>query len=148
MKRFIPVLLLLISLNAAAQEQETTDSVSTQKSKSSLMARLHQVQQYLDTKAKKKVDPHYIEVPEKPWRVVLRYNASVFDVDYSNSVSDPRRVKASTGKCALSRQWHLPLVCGQAIVVRESLFPSLSTEKKEQRYPSAPPEQSTGSISG
>ena len=89
MKRFIPVLLLLISLNAAAQEQETTDSVSTQKSKSSLMARLHQVQQYLDTKAKKKVDPRYIEVPEKPWRVVLRYNASVFDVDYNNSVSDP-----------------------------------------------------------
>ncbi len=89
MKRFIPALILLISLNAAAQEQETTDSVSTQKSKSSLMARLHQVQQYLDTKAKKKVDPHYIEVPEKPWRVILRYNASVFDVDYSNSVSDP-----------------------------------------------------------
>ena len=53
------------------------------------MDRLHQVQQYLDTKAKAKVDSHYIEVPRKPWRVVLRYNASVFDVDYSNSAGDP-----------------------------------------------------------
>jgi hypothetical protein len=75
-------------LNAAAQEQETIDSVSTQDSKSTLMVRLHQVQQYLDTKAKKKVDPHYIEVPEKPWRVILRYNESVFDVDYSNSAGN------------------------------------------------------------
>ena len=88
---------LLFSLNAAAQEQTeqreqsqaTIDSVSTQESKSSLMMRLHQVKQYLDTKAKKKVDPHYSEVPDKPWRVVLRYNESVYDVDYSNSVSDP-----------------------------------------------------------
>jgi hypothetical protein len=80
---------LLFSLNVAAQEQETTDSVSTQKSKSNLVDKLHQVQQYLDNKLRKKVDPLYIEVPEKPWRVVLRYNASVFDVDYSNSVFDP-----------------------------------------------------------
>ena len=66
---------LLFSLNVAAQEQETTDSVSTQKSKSNLIDKLHQVQQYLDNKLRKKVDPLYIEVPEKPWRVVLRYNA-------------------------------------------------------------------------
>lgn len=48
---------LLFSLNAAAQEQETTDSVSAQDSKPSLMVRLNQLQQYLDTKAKAKVDP-------------------------------------------------------------------------------------------
>jgi hypothetical protein len=78
---------LLFSLNAAAQE--TIDTVSTQKSKSTLMVRLRQVQQYLDNKAKKKVDPQYIEVPEKPWRVVPRYNATVYDVDYSNSIGDP-----------------------------------------------------------
>ena len=52
------------------------------------MARLHQVRQYLDTKARAQVDPHYIEVPDKPWRVILRYHASVFDVDYSNSAGD------------------------------------------------------------
>ena len=56
---------LLFSLNAAAQKQDI-DSVSTQGSKLSLMDKLRQVQQYLDDKAKKKVDPHYIEVPEKP----------------------------------------------------------------------------------
>ena len=41
---------LLFSLNAAAQEQETTDSLSTQETKTSLMTRLHQLQEYLDTK--------------------------------------------------------------------------------------------------
>ena len=85
----IIVCCLLFSLNVEAQEQETIDSVSTQKSKPSLKERLHQVQQYLDDKARKRVDPQYIEVPEKPWRVVLRYNASVFDVDYSNSAGNP-----------------------------------------------------------
>lgn len=55
---------LLCALTTAAQAQ-TTDSVSTQQSKSNLMQRLHEVQQYLDDKAKKKVDPHYIEVPDK-----------------------------------------------------------------------------------
>ena len=47
------------------------------------------MQQYLDTKARKKVDSNYIEVPDKPWMVVLRYNASMFDVDYSNSAGNP-----------------------------------------------------------
>ena len=37
------------------------------------MDRFHQLQQYLDNKAKSKVDPSYIEVPDKPWRVILRY---------------------------------------------------------------------------
>ncbi len=80
---------LLFSLNAAAQEQAPTDSISTQKSKSKLALRLHQAQKYLDDKAKAKVDSHYIEVPEKPWRIILRYNASVYDVDYSNSAGNP-----------------------------------------------------------
>ena len=77
---------LLFSLNAAAQEQETIDSVSTQENKSDLMVRLHQLQELLDTKAKKKVDPHYIEVPDKPWRVILRYKENAVDVDYSQSI--------------------------------------------------------------
>ena len=80
---------LLCSLKAAAQAQETLDSVSTQKSKPSLMDRLHQVQQYLDTKAKKKVDPAYIEVPDKPWRVILRYKENAVDVDYSQDIESP-----------------------------------------------------------
>ena len=80
---------LLFSLNAAAQEPETIDSVSTQGSKTSLMTRVHQLQEYLDTKAKKKVDPAYIEVPDKPWRVILRYKENAVDVDYSQSIESP-----------------------------------------------------------
>ena len=53
------------------------------------MGRLHQVQQYLDYKARKKVDPHYIEVPDKPWRVILRYKENIVDVDYSQSIDIP-----------------------------------------------------------
>lgn len=80
---------LLCSLNAAAQQQETIDSVSTQETKPSLMLRLQQLQQILDTKAKSKVDPHYIEVPDKPWRVILRYKENVVDVDYSQRIEFP-----------------------------------------------------------
>ena len=80
---------LLFSLNATAQEQ-SFDSVSTQESKPDLMERLRQAQQYLDTKARAKVDQHYIEVPEKPWRVILRYKENMVDVDYSQSVDIPQ----------------------------------------------------------
>ena len=89
MKGKMIICCLLFSLNAAAQEQKTTDSLSTQESKPSLMTRLHQVQEYLDTKAKKKVDPAYIEVPDKPWRVILRYKENVVDVDYSQIIESP-----------------------------------------------------------
>ena len=94
MIRNITICCLLLLLNVAAQAQETTDSVttdsvSTQTTKQKLMARLNQVQQLLDKKARAKVDSNYIEVPKKPWRVVLRYKESVYDVDYSNSVGSP-----------------------------------------------------------
>ena len=77
---------LLFSLNVTAQGQEPLDSVSTKESKPNLMERLHQVQQYLDAKAKAKVDLHYIEVPEKPWRVMLRYKENAVDVDFTQSI--------------------------------------------------------------
>ena len=80
---------LLFTLNAAAQGQEATDSISTQESKPNLLVRLHQLQQYLDTKAKAKVDSHYIEVPKKPWRVILRYKENVVDVDYHQCIDIP-----------------------------------------------------------
>ena len=84
------ICLLLFSLNAAAQEQEPFDSISTQDSKLNWMEQLHEVQQLLETRAKAAVDARYIEVPEKPWRVVLRYKENVVDVDYSQSVDFPR----------------------------------------------------------
>ncbi len=81
---------LLFSLSAAGQEQETIDSVRTEESApTTFMGRLHQVQQYLDNKARASVDPHYIEVPDKPWRVILRYKETALDVDYENSLVDP-----------------------------------------------------------
>ena len=101
---------LMFSLNAVAQEQvmtneagaesgslelspakvmEPSDSVSAAEGKPSLMERLHQMQQLLDDKAKKAVDPMFIEVPEKPWRVVLRYKENMVDVDYNQSVDFP-----------------------------------------------------------
>ena len=80
---------LMFSMNVAAQEQGNIDSVGTQKSKMVLTNRLHQVQQHLDSAAKKKVDARYIEVPAKPWRVILRYKETAFDVDYSNSAGEP-----------------------------------------------------------
>ena len=83
------ICLLLFSLNAAAQEQEPFDSISTQDSKLNWMEQLHEVQQLLETRAKAAVDARYIEVPEKPWRVVLRYKENVVDVDYSQSVDFP-----------------------------------------------------------
>ena len=83
------ICLLLFSLNAAAQEQEPFDSTSTQDSKLNWMEQLHEVQQLLETRAKAAVDARYIEMPEKPWRVVLRYKENVVDVDYSQSVDFP-----------------------------------------------------------
>jgi hypothetical protein len=83
------VCLLLFSLNAVAQGQEPNDSTSTQDRKLDWMEQLHEVQQFLETRAKAAVDARYIEVPEKPWRVVLRYKENMVDVDYSQSVDFP-----------------------------------------------------------
>ena len=81
---------LLFSLNVAAQDQDSIASVSIQDStKTTFMDRIHQLQQFLDDKAKKKVDPRYIEVPDKPWRVILRYKANMVNVDYDNSIDFP-----------------------------------------------------------
>ena len=86
----IIVCCLLFSLNVAAQDQDSIASVSIQDStKTTFMDRIHQLQQFLDDKAKKKVDPRYIEVPEKPWRVILRYKANMVNVDYDNSIDFP-----------------------------------------------------------
>ena len=74
---FTCCLLATLSLEMVAQDTDQT-----------FMGRLRQVQQYLDNKARAKVDSHYIEVPEKPWRVILRYKENAVDVDYENSFAD------------------------------------------------------------
>ena len=80
---------LLFSLNVAGQEQNTVDSICRQDSTNTLMAKLRQVQHILDTRAKKKVNPAYIEVPDKPWRVIMRYKENVVDVDFLQDVDMP-----------------------------------------------------------
>lgn len=82
---------LLFSLSAAAQEVVASDSVNADRTeaKPTLMDRLHQVQQYLDSTARAKVDPRYIEVPQKPWRIILREKENVVNVDYYSFFEQP-----------------------------------------------------------
>ena len=77
---------LLLSLSAAAQEPVSAEAVPTQQSTSTFKGKLLKLQQFLDNKARKRVDPHYIEVPDKPWRVILRFKVNQVGVDYSNSM--------------------------------------------------------------
>ena len=44
----------------------------------------------MDSAAKRKVDPRYIEVPTKPWRVILRYKVNTVNVDYETSLTANR----------------------------------------------------------
>ena len=82
---------LLFSWNTAAQEPDSLkldsgDCISTHKT---LGYRLHQLQSHLDKKARKSVDADYIEVPVKPWRIILRTKLSDIDVNFDNSIEDP-----------------------------------------------------------
>jgi hypothetical protein len=60
--------------------------------------RIQQVQQYLDSTAKAKVDQHYIEVPEKPWRVILRYKSNGIAVNYDQKLDFPETNEHSEWK--------------------------------------------------
>lgn len=81
---------LLFSLNATGQEPETIDSIRSQKNTTTLMERLLQMKNHMDSAAYKKVDPRYIEVPDKPWRVILRYKENGVNVNYENSFEIPK----------------------------------------------------------
>lgn len=78
----VTVCCLLCSLNAAGQ----------------IKRRIQQVQQYLDSTAKAKVDQHYIEVPEKPWRVILRYKSNGIAVNYDQKLDFPETNEHSEWK--------------------------------------------------
>ncbi len=70
-------------MNAVGQGQDSKGTVDN------FTNLIHQVQHYLDSAARAKVDAHYIEVPQKPWRVILREKENVVDVDYDNSYQFP-----------------------------------------------------------
>ena len=61
MKERMMIGCLLFSLNTAAQREAPLDSTSTQADRPKLTQRLRQAQEYLDTKARAKVDQHYME---------------------------------------------------------------------------------------
>lgn len=82
---------LLFSLSALAQEQDSIHSGNPQQTaKASMKEKFQQVQSHLDSTARLKVDQRYIEVPDKPWRVVLRYKETAFDAYYNNSIVSVR----------------------------------------------------------
>lgn len=88
MKKYvIACVVMLLSLGAAAQEQDS--AAVGQKKSSRLVNQLRRVQNYLDSAAKRKVDPRFIEVPDRPWRVILRYKESAVNVDYENNLNFP-----------------------------------------------------------
>ena len=82
---------LLFSLSAAGQQPDSISNSPRQETNRSFMELLHRAQHYLDSAARAKVDPHFIEVPDKPWRVILRYKKTAVNVDYSNGLVDPEK---------------------------------------------------------
>lgn len=83
------LLCMLLSVSAAAQEQDTISNGQGKGRLQEWKEELRFVQHFLDSAAKAKVDSRYITVPEKPWRVVLRYKENAVDVDYTNRLMAP-----------------------------------------------------------
>ena len=48
---------------------------------------LKAVKTYIDSSAVKGIDTRYLEVPEKPWAVMLKSNANDMDLKYTSSMS-------------------------------------------------------------
>ena len=80
---------LLFSLNAAGHDFDSIGKERPQGRVATFMEKLHKVQLYLDSAAMRKVDPRYIEVPAKPWRVIMRYKANTVDVEYNSVFGVP-----------------------------------------------------------
>lgn len=94
---------LLFPLNVVAQEFDTVDVVSHKEAAhTSVMNRIRQLQHYLDSTAMSKVDPRYIEVPAKPWRVMARYKENAVEVDYENGIDFPETHEYSEWKLRFS----------------------------------------------
>jgi hypothetical protein len=89
MARLIILCWLLFSLNATAQEQDSTAVAEPKRGTLTLKERLLWLGAYLDSAARRKVDHHYIEIPEKPWRVIVRSKLSDIDVIHNNDIEFP-----------------------------------------------------------
>lgn len=79
---------LLFSISAAGQELDSLKNEQVKEHVPTLQGYFRQLQCYLDFTARSKVDSRYIEVPQKPWRIILRYKENAVNVDYENSIED------------------------------------------------------------
>lgn len=75
-----PVNTAMLAQSSIGSLMDSLGSVHTWKE------RLVVFQHYLDESAKAKVDQRYIEVPDKPWRVILRQKANAVNVKYNNTL--------------------------------------------------------------
>ena len=75
-----------LPLNIVGQE---ADSICTDQPKgavSLLKQKLRSLQYKLESSFREKVDEHYIEVPSRPWRIILWQKNAAFDLDYHNTL--------------------------------------------------------------
>lgn len=55
-----------------------------------ILRTLNKVKTYIDSSAVKGIDPKYLEVPEKPWAVVLKFNANDMDLRSTTFMTEER----------------------------------------------------------
>ena len=87
MRLFLLTLLMACSLTASAQEESLStsaqeDSLATSAQKENKWVKLWNLfRSHQDAKTHRKYDPDYIEVPNHPWRVVLRSRSQEFGLN-------------------------------------------------------------------
>ena len=74
-------LLLVVCSTIQAQEQ---------KRKPWVLRALKAVKTYIDSSAVKGIDTRYLEVPEKPWAVTVKYNMNDMNVKSTTKMSEER----------------------------------------------------------
>jgi len=75
---FIILAICILSIaTAIAQEKQSWAKRSAKK-----------VGTYIDTLANKNIDPRYIQVPTRPWQVVLKFNANDMDMRSTSKISE------------------------------------------------------------
>ena len=94
MRLFLLTLLMACSLTASAQEDSLSisiqdDSLTTSTQEESKWVRLWNLfRSHQDAKTHSKYDPEYIEVPNHPWRVVLRSRSQEFGLSMESELDD------------------------------------------------------------
>ena len=76
-KTFVIILLLAGCMQLQAQERKPW-----------VLRALNAVKTYIDSSAVKGIDPRYLEVPEKPWAVMLKSNANDMDLRSTTYMSE------------------------------------------------------------